>query len=742
VAEQMIFGGADFDPHPWRDSEEIRLRSGRVITLRMVLVQDESALRAMETIASVLPWIAYDSETSGLFPWLGARICGHALAGWIDARTMIAWYVPVRHVGAINSQERQLDPAVVAPVIDRILRSPGRCALHHAKFDWSQLRADGVSWSSMLVHERGGIDCRDFDDISLMACIADENERSFALKTLGQKYITDHAADEQHVVVDWMKADAKSLGMKYKQRGRSAKADEGTLDEADESEEVTYLQRYGHSRVPLKLEGRYACHDVFLTLALQEHYQWIRSRYGRVYDRERAIECELHEMEWNGLLAVPEEIHKTHDLMKREVAHWITRVRSLIGIDDWSATDEEMRKLFYETWGCEVPKESEGGKKSVDKETRAVLARKHPERAPVLIAIDRLAKARKLRSTYASGFLRYVTPSNRIHPTYNQLEGRDEGGFPVTGRLSSSDPNIQNVAKKPFHTFECGCKACVEEFGNAPGPKKTISIRRYFAVPKGFVRAYIDYSQIELRILAWYSQDPKLLECYAQNLDVHAMVADNVTDGDRDIAKQVNFGNSYGMTAIGLARRVVWTDPVTGKKKRYYDDPEEAIRRAEKILEAYFQWLTGIPIFRANMSMGMRKNGCMFENPFGRPRRIPEIAWSGGARNRAERQMMSSIISGTAADLMKEGLLRVARYLRQTGAGILRQSIHDELVIDLVMRPGWAQHLRKLRDLMIDFPMFPRGGVPVLASAAITTTTWEEKREIELLDDGSFKLAA
>ena len=89
MPEQMIFGGAAFDPHPWRSVEEIRLRSGRAITLRMVLVQDESALRAMESIASVLPLIAYDSETSGLFPWLGARICGHALAGWVDAKTII-----------------------------------------------------------------------------------------------------------------------------------------------------------------------------------------------------------------------------------------------------------------------------------------------------------------------------------------------------------------------------------------------------------------------------------------------------------------------------------------------------------------------------------------------------------------------------------------------------------------------------------------------------------------------------
>lgn len=740
TAEQLIIGGKEFDPYAWVPTEEIRYRTGRTITLRSVLVQDERTLHVMEAVLSRLPWIAYDSETSGLFPWLGARICGHALAGWTGPNQIVAFYVPVRHVGVINEREAQLPPAVAVAAVDRILLTAGRCALHHAKFDWAQLRADGATWPSLLAYEQPN--CRDFDDTSLMACIADENEYSFSLKKLGYKYLTDQATAGEDIIVEWMKADAKSLGLKYKQRSRTGKLDEANLDGSEEAEEVTYLQRYGHSRVPLKLEGRYACLDVLLTLCLQEHYAWIRSPYGRVYERERAVEREIHELEWNGLSVKPEEIHKTHDLTRREVGHWIRQVRDWVGIDLWQATDDEMRKLFYETWRCEIPKESEGGKPSVDKETRAVLARKYPERAPVLRAIDRLAKARKLRSTYASGFLRYLTGNSRIHPTYNQLEGRDEGGFPVTGRLSSSDPNIQNVAKKPFHLFDCGCRACVEEFGNTPGEKRAISIRRYFDVPTGYVRAWIDYSQVELRILAWFSQDPRLLECYAQNLDVHAMVADNVTGGDRDIAKQVNFGNSYGMTPVGLARRIVWIDPVTGRKMRYYDDPAEALKRAEKILEDYFAWLRGIPTFRQNMSMGMRKNHCMFENPFGRPRRILEIAWSGGARNRAERQMMSSIISGTAADLMKEALVRCTKYLRETGAGFLRQSVHDELVFDLALRPGWAAHLRALRDLMIDFPMFPRGGVPILASVSVSTTTWESKREITLLDDGSFKLAA
>lgn len=1087
TAGQLSLTGEEFQAHRWHEWRDVKLIDGRVIKLRSVLVQDEIQLRQMGLALVNAPVMAYDSETSGLFTWLGARIVGHALATWTGPEEITAWYVPVRHCGPDVYAERQLPVETVVSSIKYVLQTSGMCGLHHAKFDWQQLRADDV------------IPTRDFRDTSLEAVIANENEYNFQLKRLGQLYVTESAKEGLNETEDFMRADAKTLGMLYrKRRSRTGSDDEGA--EEDTIEEVTYLDRFGHARVPIRLEGLYACFDVFLTLMLMRNYEWVLQRYRRVYDRERAIERELHDMEWFGLPANGDAIREMHSVTREEINYWLAVVRHLTGIASWEASDEEMKILFYTTWGYEAPKKTKKQEPSVDKEARGILMRKYPERAPLLIAINKLQRARKIHSTYAASFLRFLTPGGRIHPSYNQLEGRDEGGFPVTGRLSSSDPNIQNIAKKPIHLYNCCCRECAKERNEDKaldsllppivegGPKRIYSVRRYFTVPPGFIRAYIDYSQIELRVLAWFSQDPRLLECYRDNLDVHEMVANSITGGDRDIAKQVNFGNclpadtmiitrrgaipiqevvvgdfvwthrkrwqlvsgkksqrrstlvemrtrtgrvlrstpehmwlvqfpsangkpagsgwveardadvgrylvyhgasygrnlrfvqkdltralgwiisegsfdenvglrvgqdrvanpavvkemrpvlerlgfrtwpegsmqrwglprakalelfgpwidlhaksaqkqlpvdvldwaeesrcwlvaalwegdgssrltkklrrqvsyasiskalrqqlvrlldsigicavdrgkqvavcgseslarflsiipsvkavelrrhtpkkqfvaqerivsvrrvdlageievfdlsveedhsfvadgvvshnSYGMTEIGLGRRLTWKDPsscrtpgcahspeskmCTGRKMRYIDNPELAVEKAKKILYDYFQWLAGVPRFRMSLALQMRKHGCQFENPFGRPRRIPELAYSEEQwRSKGERKMMSSIISGTSADLMKEGLIRCAAYLRPRDAGRCVQSVHDELVFDLRHQPGWTTHLRSLVHLMTDFPEFPARGVPILVSISLATTNWEDKKEIELLPDGNFK---
>lgn len=267
--------------------------------------------------------------------------------------------------------------------------------------------------------------------------------------------------------------------------------------------------------------------------------------------------------------------------------------------------------------------------------------------------------------------------------------------------------------------------------------ENTVSIRRYFMVPRDFVRVYIDFSQIELRILAWFCQDPNLVRAYVDDLDVHQMVAEQLGI-KRKIAKQVNFGNSYGMTEVGLALRM----------PGYFDDPEGTQEEAKRVLERYFAQYPGILKFRADFSMQMRRNNCSFVNPFGRPRRIPEIAASGSERwlrERAERQMMSSIISGTAADLMKESMIRT-RPIAQAAGGRMVQTIHDELVYDIPRQSGWARTVIAMKRRMEDWPEFSRDahgrrGVPIKTNVALSTTTWEDKREIKVHDDDTFEWA-
>jgi DNA polymerase-1 len=359
----------------------------------------------------------------------------------------------------------------------------------------------------------------------------------------------------------------------------------------------------------------------------------------------------------------------------------------------------------------------------------------------LLRAVDRLAAAEKVYTTYAASWLRYVTPQYRVHSSYNQIEQRDEEGIPKTGRLGSSDPNAQNVSNKPIHLLACGCEDCRKEEPERPPTKSklTISIRRYYIVPKGFVRVFIDLSQIELRVLAWFSQDKRLLYCYANDLDVHQMTADEVTGGNRKVAKEVNFGNNYGMTKIGLAKRLTY----------YADDPDRALADAEVYLTKFFETYAGIPVFRDRLANEMRSNGCMFVNPFGRPRRIPTIASPDRQeRARAERMMMSSIISGTSADLLKEIILRTRDVLKveyghmpYAERGRQVQTIHDENVYDLPIA-GVGHVLPKLMKSYTDWPMFERGGVPIRASCELSTTTWEDKRPITIHEDGTFSWAA
>jgi DNA polymerase-1 len=437
-------------------------------------------------------------------------------------------------------------------------------------------------------------------------------------------------------------------------------------------------------------------------------------------------------MEWEGTPVDEAEIRSSWKVLHEEVEYWLTQVRHYSGDPTFQIKDSQLRELFYVRLGMEAPKVTEDGKFSVDQESRHLLRAQYPAHEKLIDAVNHHARTKKIESTYAVNFLRHVTPEGKIHASYNQLERREQGsGIPVTGRLSSANPNMQNIAKKPIHLRHCGCKKCAEEYGRDYGVEQSVSVRRYFTVPPGMVRAFVDLSQIELRTLAWFSQDPVLLHCYANDMDVHQITADECTGGNRDIAKQVNFRNSYGMTEVGLAKRLPY----------YWENPKQAIADAGDYLRKFFQTYAGIIRFRDRLAAEMRANGNMFVSPFGRPRRIPTIASNDEReRSRAERMMMSSIISGTAADLMKEIMLRSGAMLAAEHPEVrIVQSIHDEVVYDMPIE-GCAEVLPKIMKCFTDWPMFEARGVPIRASCELSTTTWEEKRTL-LLDPDGFRWA-
>lgn len=698
--------GVEETAYSWRKQETVRTRDGKRWVLRNKLVQTAAELEEMAAQLRSAEFIFGDTETSGLNPHLGARICGHVLGARTGDWEFTAWYIPIRHLA---TTETQLDPEQVAPVIAGIFAFRNGCLVgHNLKFDANMWRADGIQIR------------RKWHDTVVASIIRNENEKSFALKNLGEKYCYHGAGAEAAAMDDWMRQDAKRLRLKFKKRGKRT------------PDELTYLERFGYARTPIRMCGLYACKDVLLTFLMWLQVEPTTRLFERVYERDMGVGKHLHEMEWTGLDVNVETIRKSQKEIRAEVEYWLAQTRYLIGDAHFEIKDSNLRRLFYEQLKMLPPKTTESGLFSVDKEARMLLEKQYPAHAPVIKAIDSWSKCNKIESTYAHNFLRYITPEEKIHPNYNQLEQRDEGGVPVTGRLSSANPNIQNIAKKPYHLMGCGCKKCVKDRGATPGPEWTVSVRRYFVVRPGWVRAFIDLSQIELRTLAWLSRDPILLDCYANDLDVHQITADEVTGGDRDIAKQVNFGNSYGMTAIGLAKRLPY----------YAEDPERAIRDADKYLTKFFETYAGIPRFRAWLAAEMRKSGNMFISPFGRPRRIPTIAsFDEKERARAERMMMSSIVSGTAADMMKEIMLRCGRLIEENSWPVeIKQSVHDEIVFDQPIE-GCGPRLRALAHQFNDWKMFEDGGVPIRSSVELSVTTWEDKREIEFVGEG-FRWAA
>ncbi len=254
----------------------------------------------------------------------------------------------------------------------------------------------------------------------------------------------------------------------------------------------------------------------------------------------------------------------------------------------------------------------------------------------------------KLKGTYVDALPLLIDPADgRIHTTFNQ-------GGAATGRLSSSDPNLQNI---PIRT------------------ELSRRIRAAFVAPPGRRLLSADYSQIELRILAHYSHDPGLLEAFRTRQDVHTRTAaetygvapGDVTPDMRRVAKMLNFGIAYGLSAFGLAQRL--------------DLPDA---EARGIIERYFARYAGVKTYIDQAIADARRTG-ESRTLFGRVRAMPEIAARNpGLRMAAERTAINTPIQGTAADIVKIAMLRVHAALEQErrDARLLLQ-VHDELVLEV-----------------------------------------------------------
>ncbi|USD41090.1 DNA polymerase I [Vibrio sp. SCSIO 43135] len=337
---------------------------------------------------------------------------------------------------------------------------------------------------------------------------------------------------------------------------------------------------------------------------------------------------------------------------------------------------KQLQAILFEKMGLPVIKKTPSGTPSTNEEVLQELALDYP--LPKLILEYRgLAK---LKSTYTDKLPKMINPeTGRVHTSYHQA-------VTATGRLSSTDPNLQNIPIR-----------------NEEGRR----IRQAFVAPHGHKILAVDYSQIELRIMAHLSGDKALLDAFQQGKDIHAATAaeiigvdiDQVSSEQRRRAKAVNFGLIYGMSAFGLAKQL---GIPRGEAQQYMD--------------TYFERYPGVMQYMEDTRSAAAEQGFV-ETIFGRRLHLPEIKSRNGMRRKAaERAAINAPMQGTAADIIKKAMLLVDEWIQAEGAGRVKllMQVHDELVFE-VEESALTEIESKVQQLMesaaeLDVPLVAEAG--------------------------------
>lgn len=352
----------------------------------------------------------------------------------------------------------------------------------------------------------------------------------------------------------------------------------------------------------------------------------------------------LAEMEQHGVLVDKAGLDALAIELEKQLKAMQASIFNLAGQEFNLNSPKQLGHILFDVLGLPTKKKTQ--KKtgfSTDNEVLTELSHTY-EIASQILAYRNIAK---LHSTFVQGLKAVINPTTgRIHTTFNQ-------DITATGRLSSSEPNLQNI---PVRTEE--------------GKQ----IRRLFVAPTGYKLVVADYSQIELRILAHYSQDPTLLSAFMQQGDIHTLTASkvfgvspkDVTSDMRRFAKTVNFGIVYGMSPFGLAKNI--------------GVPQS---EAKKFIENYFEQYPGVKNY-INSTISQAHRQGFISTLFGRRRYLPELESSNKAiREATERMAINMPIQGTAADIIKLAMIEVNNWLKQNAhSARLILQVHDELVIE------------------------------------------------------------
>ena len=584
--------------------------------------------------------VAFDTETTGIDAQQ-AQLVGLSFA----VKPGEAAYIPLTH--SYMGVPEQLDRDTVLRALKPLLEDPDKAKVgQHAKFDMNILANCAIGGDPACGITVQGI----------------------AYDTMLESYVLDSTATRH---------DMDSLALKY-----LGHATTSFQDIAGKG-----VKQLTFDQISLEQAGPYAAEDADVTLrlhqVLHEKLTAIPGLNAVLTDIEMPLVPVLARIERQGALVDANLLGiQSVELGDKLVA--LEREAFAIAGEEFNlGSPKQLGVILYEKLGLPIISKTAKGQPST---AEAVLAELAEQDFPLPKVLMQYRSLSKLKSTYTDRLPEQINPrTGRIHTSYHQA-------VTATGRLSSSDPNLQNI---PIRTAE--------------GRR----IRQAFVAPQGYKLLAADYSQIELRIMAHLAKDEGLLHAFRNNLDVHSATAaevfgvelDEVTTDQRRSAKAINFGLIYGMSAFGLAKQI----GVDRKQSQAY-------------IDRYFARYPGVLDYMERTRAQASEQGYV-ETIFGRRLYLPEInAKNPALRKGAERTAINAPMQGTAADIIKKAMVAVDNWLSASGldARVILQ-VHDELVLEV--REDLVEQVRdEVRSHMSDAAKLD---VPLVVEVGVGNN-WDE----------------
>lgn len=678
--------------------------------------------------------VACDTETDGFYWHAGKRVCGLSF-GWKDMH----FYVPLRHLPSIlgGDPPPQLN---IEDIRDDLIaffsRTDRTTVWHNAKFDMHFYAREGIR-----------IDCK-IQDTRILWHFYDENAPG-ALKTIAsgwkdelgrtQKGLVDGAANIKEQELDtWRTKESKARREAYRKLVMK-EADRLEKDIEHQNKTRNELKRWIQDNGPLKdhpyansgkeeihyayipvtLMTEYAALDTFLTYKVYEftvkNIQWTNA-LSALYRNEMALLRVLFDAEEHGTRVDRDALVKAGKEFSAEMEDLRKSILSRLGDINLQSTKQLADSLLGS--GVKLTKTTDSSteedpKFALDKKVLEKLKDKHD----VIKDILRLREISKLNGTYVEGILSKLTLDNVLHCSFNQNV--------KTGRMSSQDPNLQNI----------------------PGKDKTIR-KAFVSWDDDYIYVLADYSQIEVRLTAHYSQDALLLDAYAKGQDIHTRTFCEMFGLDiaevqailkdpthpkheeynqlRVVAKRINFGIIYGVGAPGLSEQV-------DRPAQYLHLSEDDwVKQCQIFIDQYLAKYVGVQRFVKQGSRLVAKEAEV-TNYFGRVRHLPTAHATRILKNdsfywmekRAQRQGVNFLIQGTAADLFKIAIVRIAKILEGKKSKLVN-FVHDE--VQLYMHKSELHLLPLIKKAMEDWKF----SVPIIAEFSQADPSWGKKKALEI----------